>query len=245
MGWCTTVSDKVTGVRFEIIPTEAWAETVARELAQQLKANPRMRVCLPTGTTPRPFYEVAADVTDFSEATAYLLDEFGLPAGDPARCDQMIRRDLLDRLPAQPAVFDRLDPDAEDLDVECSRFRASVGNGGLDLVILGLGANGHLGLNEPGSLPTAPTRVVAISDETRRGLTFYGAIASTTWGLTLGLAEILAARQIWLLVTGDRKRDILARSLIEPIGPDLPATFLRRVQGSTMWADQESSSYSA
>jgi glucosamine-6-phosphate deaminase len=109
--------------------------------------------------------------------------------------------------------------------------------GGLDLVVLGLGANGHVGMNEPGSAADARTRVVELAPSTRDASIGYGATEPPTHGVTLGMATILAAREMWLLATGSRKRQVLSATLDGPLTPDVPASLLRRHPALRVIAD--------
>ena len=177
-----------------------------------------------------------APLVDWSTLSIYLLDEFGgLPINDPGRCSSMIDRHLMRRLSVLPQL-DGPNVDANDLEVECDRYRGLVAEN-VDLMILGLGANGHVGMNEPGSTPDASTRVVHLDRSTSAHAAEYGVTALPTWGITIGLAEILAARQVWLLVTGSHKRSILAKTMQDPIGPAVPATQLRGHSRLTVIAD--------
>lgn len=229
---------------FVVRPADRFADDVASTLLDRVATRPSLRLCLPTGSTPAPAYAAAAARgLDLSEATVVLLDEFGgLPPGDPARCDVAIERDLLGRLPRRPAAYVRLDPDVDDVDAEVARFDAEVAAGGLDLVLLGLGANGHLGLNEPGSEVTAPTRRVALDQGTASGALTYGASTAPSWGMTLGMDRIMAAREVWLLVTGEHKAAVLREVLTGPIGASVPASWLRQHPSVTVVADQPAAS---
>lgn len=229
-------------LNLEIVLDAKWGEVVAAEWAGRLEARASLRMCLPTGSTPRPLYAAVADKADFSESTVFVLDEFGLPEGDPGRCDQMLERDLLDHLSAAPLRVESLSPQAEDLADECDRYEMLMAQGGLDLTLLGLGSNGHIGLNEPGSDSTSVTRVVELAPSTTDGIEDYGAISTTTWGMTVGLARLLASGEIWLLVTGEHKAEILAATLKDVVGPTLPATFLREANNVTVWADESAAS---
>lgn len=221
-------------MRVDVDEEGRWAEAVAERFCARLRQRPRLRVCLPTGSTPRGLYaaiaeRVAGGQASLAEAEVLLLDEFGgLAPGDPARCATMLARDLLDRLDTPPAAVHRLDPDADDLDAECARYHRVVADGGLDLCLLGIGANGHVGLNEPGSPANAPTRQVALAAATIGAASRYGdGHAAPTWGLTLGMAEILEAREVWLLVSGAHKAAVLAEALEGPVTAALPASLLR------------------
>lgn len=159
--------------------------------------------------------------------TLFLLDEFGgLPVDDPGRCMTMLERDLLASAEGEPTVH-APDVDASDPGLAAERYGALVAKGGLDLAIVGLGANGHIGMNEPGSTPELTTRVVELEPSTTSHATAgYGASQPPTWGITLGLAELMAAKEVWVLVTGDHKTDILNRTLHGFVDSEVPATYL-------------------
>ena len=153
-----------------VLTAGAWAGAVADAFVDRLRAEPRLRVCLPTGDTPSPLYaelvarEVRGDVS-FAQATVVLLDEWAdLPPGDPARCDVRLRRELLDRL-APPPRFVAIDVDGSD-DQAAARAHDDAARD-LDLAVVGLGMNGHVGFNEPGSRPDDATRLVRLARSSR------------------------------------------------------------------------------
>jgi len=222
----------------EVFDDDEWAPRVAERWIALMSSRPGTRLCLPTGSTPRPLYEHAASEVDLSSTTVFLLDEFDLPPGSPARCDSMIQRDLLDSLNHPPGAYHRLDVDALDPDAECARFDRLVADGGLDLTLLGIGRNGHLGLNEPGTAVDSPTRVVDLTLTTTRGVSRYDAGANPVRGMTLGMHHIMASSDIWLLVTGSHKSAILKQMMEGPIGPSLPASFLRAHSNAIVLADR-------
>lgn len=227
----------------QVSPAAVWAERVAGELATRLVARPSLRVCLPTGDTPSPVYDalVAAEArgeVSFGAATIVLLDEWvGLPPGDPARCDARLRTELVDRLRVGPAVFAAIDVDGPD--PEAAADQHDLVARGLGLAVLGLGMNGHVGFNEPGSRADDPTRLIRLAVSSRAAATArYGASLTPTAGITVGLARLLEAAEVWLLVTGERKASILRRALEQPEGPDCPASYLRRHPRLTVFADE-------
>jgi len=225
-----------------VLTAGAWAGAVADAFVDRLRAEPRLRVCLPTGDTPSPLYaelvarEVRGDVS-FAQATVVLLDEWAdLPPGDPARCDVRLRRELLDRL-APPPRFVAIDVDGSD-DEAAARAHDTAARD-LDLAVVGLGMNGHVGFNEPGSRPEDATRLVRLARSSREAaMARYGAARMPTGGVTVGLARLLEAREAWLLVTGAHKAGVLRRALRDPEGPDCPASYLRRHPRLTVFADE-------
>lgn len=235
-------------MQLEIYPAGGWGAAVVARLRERLAARPRLRLCLPTGETPVPVYAavaaaVARGEVSFARAQVFLLDEFGgLPSGHAARCEQMLRRDLLDHVDLPEDHFHRPDPDVADLDAELRRYADLVTRGGLDLALVGLGANGHVGLNEPGATREAVTRRVALTPETAATAARYGGDAEgdagPSWGVTLGIAELLGAGEVWLLVTGAHKARILQRTLEGPVDPEAPATLLRDHPRALVLADE-------
>lgn len=226
-----------------VLPGTAWADGVAGELASRLAARPSLRICLPTGDTPSPVFAalLAAEArgeVSFGAATIVMLDEWvGLPPGDPARCDVRLRAELVERLRVGPAAFVAIDVDGPDPEAAAARHDEAAR--GLDLAVLGLGMNGHVGFNEPGSRPDDPTRLVRLAVSSRDAATArYGATRVPTAGITVGLARLLEAGECWLLVTGERKAPVLRRALEQPEGPDCPASYLRRHPRLTVFADE-------
>ena len=226
----------------EVVPDEDWAEITASRFEKFVGAKPDSRVCLPTGVTTEPFYGIIAKRVDLNGLTIFLLDEFGgLPLGDPGRCETMIASQLLESAMGNPLVHVP-NVDSTDLNEECRRYQSLIEAGGFDLAIVGLGANGHIGMNEPGSTVEMQTRIVNLAKTTTDHAATYGATSAPTWGMTVGLDSLLEASEIWMMVTGSHKSEILRRTVNDPIGPDLPATFLREHPNCTVFADESASS---
>jgi glucosamine-6-phosphate deaminase len=210
-----------------------WAGHLAARLVAALTEQPQVRLCLPTGTTPLPIYQgvagaVQAGLASFRRAEVWLLDEFGgVPADAAGRCDVMLRESLLDRVDLPPDRYHRPIPEAADLDAMCAAYDASLA-GGLDLTLLGVGTNGHIGMNEPGTPPTSPTRRVELAPETiAASARYFGDGTRPTWGVTIGLAGLLASREVWLLATGAHKAEIVRDILLQPVSVERPASLLR------------------
>jgi glucosamine-6-phosphate deaminase len=213
------------------------ADLAAQRVADLLHDNPRAVLGLPTGRTPILLYDLlaeqhAAGTLDFSHVTTFNLDEFvGIGEDHPGSYRAYMRRYLFDRvnLPkGQGHVLDGLAPDA---DAECARFEERIAAaGGLDLQILGLGANGHIGFNEPDERLSAFTHRVQLLEPSRMANAgFFGGDVSQvpTEAMTMGMGTILKARRILLLVTGAEKADTVATMLNGLVTTHLPASFLQ------------------
>jgi glucosamine-6-phosphate deaminase len=223
---------------------EAWAAMVAALFIARLKARADLRVCLPTGLTPVPIYDrIAASVTagdvSFARADVFLLDEFGgVTPDDPGRCDRMLERFLIARVDLPPARFHRLDL-ACDLDAVCRAYEARIGEG-CDLALLGIGTNGHVGMNEPGAARDSLTRRVTLTPDTiAASARYFGHDRLPTWGVTMGLGTLRRSGEIWILASGAAKSAIVERTLHGPVTTDVPATQLRDHPSVLLIADDE------
>ncbi|MDJ0665066.1 MAG: glucosamine-6-phosphate deaminase [Acidimicrobiia bacterium] len=226
-------------MKLEIFAADEWAPAVGARLVRFVSLRNGLRVCLATGSTPEPVYaEFTASGGSLEGTEVFLLDEFLLPVGDLGRCDEMLDRALLQRLPTPPDALYTFDVTAASLQEECERFEDVIADGGLDLAVVGLGGNGHIGMNEPGSRSDSRTRVVELDPSTQQNAARYGATARPTWGITLGMGTLLAAEEIWLLVSGRHKAEILERAVSGPIGPEVPASYLRQHGNTIVYADE-------
>lgn len=226
-------------MRVHVEPAAEWAAGVSSALHSWLGARAQPRLGLAVGTTVEPVYQRIAPVL-INDATIFLLGEYGGMAADhPGRWATLLRRGLLSRVHSPDLRFRWPDVDAADLGKACERYEDEIADGGLDLVVLGLGPNGHVGLNEPGSAADTTTRVVQLTAVSQQASRQYGITDPPTWAITVGLATVLSAREIWLVVTGRRKRAILDRVLNGPVLPDVPASLLRTHANVTCWADDD------
>lgn len=223
----------------------AWRDGVVSLWRDRLRINPRLRMCLPSGHTPNPIFEamgrsvVRGDVS-FRDAEIFALDDYGgLALDDPGRCRNMLQRYLLDGIDLPKDRFHFLDTEAQDLAKVCRDYDALIeGRGGFDLTLLGIGLNGHLGLNEPGSSPESTTRRVTMHEATIKSSAGYLTHSNLpTWGVGVGLRHLLSSKEVWLLASGERKADIIVRTVQGGVTNEIPATLLRQRSNSWLMVD--------
>lgn len=224
--------------RILVFPNErSAARALARRIAESLRERPRLVLGLPTGRTPVRFYHELATIAarggaSFSQATTFNLDEFlGLAADHAGSYRSFMNAHLFSRVRIAKERINFLNGAAPDPVAECRRYEAAIaGAGGIDIQILGLGANGHIGFNEPAPELQPRTHRVVLTPETRRAnaALFAGdPSAVPAEALSMGMATILQARSIVLLATGRSKAHCIAAALRGPITPQLPASFLQ------------------
>lgn len=154
----------------------------------------------------------------------------------------MLRRDLVSHVDLPETQFHWFDPENPDLDKECAAYDALAGTG-FDLVLLGIGANGHLGMNEPGSSPNSPTRRTELHASTVTGSAKYLTHQRLPkWGLTVGMQQFFASREVWMVATGKAKAEIVRRIVLSEITDQVPASLLRRHPNCSIFLDSEAAS---
>lgn len=211
------------------------AQAAADFIAEQVQAKPDLSILVATGNTPMPTYRelarrVQAGEADFSRVRAVQLDDYlGVPQSDPRSLWSWMERSFVTPLGIRHTV--RLTQPAE--------FEAAIERlGGLDLAVLGLGPNGHLGFNEPPSFLDAPTRTLDLTPASlESNAAYWDGLPVPSGAITAGMNVILSARRSLLLVSGAHKRSILRRTLEGPQTPEVPASFLRRT-ALTVIADE-------
>lgn len=212
-----------------------------------INAKPDSTIVFPTGKTPEGLYhELIArhqqGAFDPTTLRVFVLDEYvGITQDDPRSLYGWLRRVLFTPLGITPAQVTPLPGDAADPQAACRIYHDQlVAAGGLDLAILGLGPNGHIGYNDPPADATATTRVLNLSESSL-------ATCARDWGgrdqilpqaLTIGMDLLLAARQKLLIVSGAHKREILQQSLYGPLTPEVPASYLQQAAHVTVIADE-------
>ncbi len=223
------------------------AELAAALVRDRVSARPELAMAVPAGRTPRRMYRrlealQATAPVDYSRMRVFSVDELCPPAPPDGYFWRQVRAEFL-RWAGVPAA--RCHPfavDAPDLDAMCAAYERRIADeGGLDLVMLGLGPNGHIASNEPPADFASRTRPVrlraATVDYILTDEVIQGAVCDRA--VTLGVATILAAREVVVLVSGSGKREPLGRLLDGAVTPALPASALRAHPACTVLADRE------
>nr|WP_321986865.1 glucosamine-6-phosphate deaminase [uncultured Lichenicoccus sp.] len=225
------------------------AQAAALLIAARLRADPALVLGLATGRTMQAVHAGLVGLhrdkgLSFARCRSFNLDEYaGLPPDDANAYRRTMNSDLFDLVDIRLSDTHVPDGMAPDLDAEGRRYEASiVASGGIGLQVLGLGENGHIGFNEPGSAFDSRTRVVTLTMATRsqnRPL-FGGRLERVPRrAITMGIGTILAAREILLVATGASKAEALARAINGPGDVQVPASALQRHPCCTVIPDAE------
>jgi glucosamine-6-phosphate deaminase len=212
------------------------SRAAAKIVAETVRSKPGAAISIPTGSTPvGMFEELIAQVErgdlSFAHTQLFCLDEYvGVTADDPNSLTGWLYDNFLTAARIPAANIHTLPSTAPDLDAAAARYEAEIAAaGGLELAVLGLGGNGHIAYNEPGSPGDSRTRVLDLTEESidqARG--YFEGRNVPTKAITVGVGTLLEARNLVLIVSGASKADVLYESLHGPQTPQVPASFLQR-----------------
>lgn len=217
---------------------------VAFDLLFEKLAAGAKNLGLATGSTPITLYqEIVKSDLDFSDMISINLDEYvGLPVDNDQSYDYFMREHLFNAKPFNQNFL----PNglAEDLDAEVKRYDAVIENHPIDVQVLGIGRNGHIGFNEPGTSFDITTHVVDLAQDTiEANSRFFDSIEDVPkQAISMGIASIMKSKTILLLAFGEGKADALAQMVNGPVTENLPASILQNHPDVIVIADQAAAS---
>ena len=219
----------------------------ANIISAQVIMKPNCVLGLATGSTPIGTYDQLVEWyskgdLDFSEVTTVNLDEYkGFPRTNDQSYYYFMHQHLFDRVnidPDRTNVPNGMEPDAEK---ECGRYEELIRSlGGVDLQLLGLGHNGHIGFNEPGEAFEKETHCVDLTESTIEANKRFFASADDVpkQAYTMGIKTIMQAKKILIVVNGENKADIVERAFFGPVTPEVPASILQLHNDVTLVGDE-------
>ena len=217
----------------------------AQHIVALLNQKPVSLICVASGDTPTGVYrELVRLVNEGAASVAQCmfvgLDEWvGLGPENRGSCAHYLNRELFYPLGIGPDQFRLFDALAPDLDVECDRMNEFVvQGGGFDLMLVGLGMNGHIALNEPGTPFTTYAHVADLAETTITvGQKYFSGPTVLQQGITLGLQHLLDAKEAILLASGAGKAPVIKTALTGPVTEAFPASILQRHPNGLVWLD--------
>lgn len=230
---------------------ESLSHRAADEIISLVKHKPDAVLCLAAGNTPVLTYKYLVQKArdeniDFSNCTFIGLDEWvGIPPDNEGSCAWFLRKNIFNNLNFLPSRIHLFDALAAHLQRECTAMdRVIVDSGGIDLMVVGIGMNGHIGFNEPDTSFDLYSHISQLDATTRLvGQKYFKEQTSLGLGLTLGLKHLLESKKVVLLANGRSKADIIQKALLGEISPAVPASIIRRHTESIIMIDKEVASH--
>mgnify|MGYP003290552516 CR=1 FL=1 len=226
---------------------EAMSELGAQIIKEQIQVNPSCTLGLATGSSPIGTYKNLIKACEekeisFKDVKTYNLDEYcGISRSHPQSYYYFMHENLFDHVDINeenvhiPAVSNT------NLEQDCKVYNDMLNEASIDLQLLGIGGNGHIGFNEPGTSFTQETFIVKLAEKTRQdNKRFFNSIDEVpTHAITMGIKNIMNAKKILMLISGASKADTVVRLLSEEIDTDFPASVLHKHPDVTVIIDQE------
>ncbi len=225
-----------------------WA---ADRFVEQLKKNPKSILGLATGSTPKKMYEYLGEDTragkvSFSQAKSYNLDEYvGLASDHPASYHYFMQEQLFSKVDFPEGANTLPNGVAEDLDKEALTYDRKIQEEGeLDILILGIGSNAHIGFNEPNNVFEALTHVVELDESTRQDNSrFFEKIEDVpTHAISMGMRAIMQAKEVLLMAFGENKAEAIRDLVKGKVDPQVPASILQLHPNATILIDEGAAS---
>lgn len=218
-------------------------ERAADAIVAALAGRPEPVLGVATGSSPLSTYAaLAARGLDWSRTSAFALDEYvGLPEDHEQSYHRVVDAEVTQRLGLDPARVHVPDGNADDLEVECERYELEIRDaGGVDVQILGIGSNGHIGFNEPASSFASRTRIKTLAPRTRRdNARFFDSLDEVpVHCLTQGLGTIMDARRVVLVAIGENKASAVAAMVEGPVSARVPGSILQHHRHATIVVDE-------
>ncbi|HSS66992.1 MAG TPA: glucosamine-6-phosphate deaminase [Nocardioidaceae bacterium] len=225
-------------------------ELAARLVLAMAADSPDVVLGLATGGSPLPLYQslrrAVADGADLSAARGFALDEYvGLPPEHPASYHSVIRREVVEPLGLDPDRVQVPDGMADDIPAACAAYEDAIRSaGGVDVQILGIGTDGHIGFNEPSSSLASRTRIKTLTTQTRHdNARFFRSVDEVPRHcITQGLGTIMDAGRLVLLASGVGKAAAVAAAVEGPVSANCPASVIQLHQHATVIVDEPAAS---
>lgn len=230
---------------------EELSRLAAGHVADLLKSKPDAVLGLPTGSTPLGMYKELIAMNQkgelsFKGVTTFNLDEYeGLDRNDSNSYYRFMLDNFFSHIDIDGSKTNIPDAMSSDIPKECLKYEKKIEKaGGIDLMILGIGNNGHIGFNEPASYFAGITHRVKLHEETiQANSRFFSDIDSVpTYAITMGIKSIMHCRSIMLLASGKAKAEAIKKTLEGPITPDVPASVLQLHRDLTIIIDEKAAS---
>lgn len=233
---------------------EEMSRKAAEIVAERMNAIENPVIGLATGSTPEGMYEILIDKynkgeIDFANTTTFNLDEYvGITDDDPNSYHYFMDKHLFNHVNIPKEKTHVPSGMADDLDRECREYEEAIkAAGNIDLQLLGIGNNGHIGFNEPGTPVDSRTHIIGLKEETiQANARFFDSIDEVpTKAITMGIGTILDSKEILMIISGKNKRDAVTSLLKGTISEDIPASALHNHPNATViideaaWGDNE------
>jgi len=229
---------------------QSLSDFAATEIADAIRKKPSLFLCLASGNTPKLTVELLVkklkeQKADHSAITFIGLDEWaGLPPTNTGSCQYFFQNKLIGPLQLKPSQYLLFDALANDLQSECKKMDNFISDKhGIDIMLVGIGMNGHIGFNEPGTSFNNLSHVIELDEITKSvGQKYFTEQVELSKGITIGFKHLLNAGKVFLMANGSRKAEVIKRTVEGPVTEDFPASIMQEHNNGFILIDNEAAS---
>ena len=222
------------------------SEFMATEIANAIKVNPSLVLCMASGDTPKLTAEllekkIQSEKIDHSKIKFIGLDEWvGLPPTNTGSCHYFFQKKLIEPLQLKSSQYFLFDALSDDLDNECDKMDGVISENRIDIMVVGIGMNGHIGFNEPGTSFQNQCHVIELDESTKAvGQKYFNGPVELNKGITVGFDHLMNARKVFLIANGIKKAEVIKKAVEGPIIESFPASIMQQHADSYIVIDEE------
>ena len=226
------------------------SEFAATHIANSIKNKPSLVLCLASGDTPKLTVDLVVkklkeEKIDFSKITFIGLDEWvGLPPTNTGSCHYFFQNKLIGPLQLQPSQYFLFDALAANLKTECEKMDKYITEkNGIDIMLVGIGMNGHIGFNEPGTSFDNLAHVIELDEITKSvGQKYFNEQVELDKGVTIGFKHLMHAKKVFLIANGSKKAEVVNKTVEGPVTENFPASIMQRHKNGFILIDEDAAS---
>ena len=229
---------------------EELSDFAASEIARSIKNKPSLVLCMASGDTPKLTVDLLIkklkeERIDHSNITFIGLDEWvGLPPTNAGSCHYFFKNKLIGPLQLSQSQYFLFNALANDLKNECVKMDRFIDEKkGIDIMVVGIGMNGHIGFNEPGSSFDNLSHVIELEEVTKSvGQKYFNEQVELSKGITIGFKQLLNAKKVFLMANGSKKAEVIKKTVQGPVTENFPASIMQRHENGFVLVDDEAAS---
>ena len=223
------------------------SEYVAAFLAGSIKNKPDLVLCMASGSTPALTCELLVQKLkegqiDYSKFTFLGLDEWvALPPTNTGSCHSFFHKKIFEPLQLSSSQYFLFNAMADDLKSECSKMDKVIADkGGIDIMIVGIGMNGHIGFNEPDTSFAGLSHVAALDEITKSvGQKYFDGPVKLDKGITIGFEHLMNTKKVFLMANGSKKAEVIKKTIEDPVTESFPASIMQKHTNGFILIDEE------
>jgi len=226
------------------------SDFAAGDIANSIKSKPSLVLCLASGDTPKLTVELLVkklkeEKIDYSKITFIGLDEWvGLPPTNTGSCHYFFQNKLIEPLQLKPSQYFLFNALADDFENECVKMDRFINDrNGIDVMLVGIGMNGHIGFNEPGAAFNNLSHVIELDEITKAvGQKYFNEQVELGKGITLGFKHLLNAKKVFMMANGSKKAEVIKKAVEGTVTESFPASIMQQHENGFILIDDEAAS---